>query len=375
MTELHTQASSQPQPRQLDPQLALAIAAAARQLPDLTPAQLVEILLRISNGELTATALASLTPKSLRKAGGDLLNDADGGSLRAALELLQGEALASIDSPEVSSAKLSGQTLWVACTSNSGELIDGHFGSCLRILIYEVGASGWALRKVLPTLACGHGEARSLALLELIKGCQLLITLSIGGPAAARVTNNNIHPLRVKQAEPAAISLSRLQQVVGGNPPPWLAKILGRNAAPAPWQATANDWAATAGDGLARAGNACGCGGHHHAQAHAQAAAFVASAHAAVSGEPVSSELAKTAGCGCGGNCEGGCQCGGDCQCHSEGHGSSPDCGCEGKGAGHQPAADGAAGAMAGSGCGGGGHGHGHGHGHQRGGCGCHSRA
>lgn len=366
MTELQTQASSQPEPRQLDPQLALAIAAAARQLPDLTPAQLVEILLRISNGELTATALASLTPKSLRKAGGDLLNDADGGSLRAALELLQGEALASIDSPEVSSAELSGQTLWVACTSNSGELIDGHFGSCLRILIYEVGASGWALRKVLPTLACGHGEARSLALLELIKGCQLLITLSIGGPAAARVTNNNIHPLRVKQAEPAAISLSRLQQVVGGNPPPWLAKILGRNAAPAPWQAEAGDWSASKADGLARAGNACGCGGHHHAQT--QAAAFVASAHAAVSGEPVSSELAKTAGCGCGGNGEGGCQCGGDCQCHSEGHGSSSDCGCEGKGAGHQPAADGAAGAMAGSGCGGGGHGHGH----KRGGCGCH---
>lgn len=357
MTELQTQASSQPEPRPLDPQLALAIAAAARQLPDLTPAQLVEILLRISNGELTATALASLTPKSLRKAGGDLLNDADGGSLRAALELLQGEALASIDSPEVSSAELSGQTLWVACTSNSGELIDGHFGSCLRILIYEVGSGGWALRKVLPTLACGHGEARSLALLELIKGCQLLITLSIGGPAAARVTNNNIHPLRVKQAEPAAISLSRLQQVVGGNPPPWLAKILGRNAAPAPWQATANDWAATAGDGLARAGNACGCGGHHH-HAQAQAAAFVASAHAAVSGEPVSSELAQTAGCGCGGNGEGGCQCGG------KGDGSSHDCGCEGKGAGHQAAAHGATA----GGC----HGGGHGREHKRGGCGCH---
>lgn len=363
MTELQTQASSQPQPRPLDPQLALAIAAAARQLPDLTPAQLVEILLRISNGELTATALASLTPKSLRKAGGDLLNDADGGSLRAALELLQGEALASIDSPEVSSAELSGQALWVACTSNSGELIDGHFGSCLRILIYEVGSSGWALRKVLPTLACGHGEARSLALLELIKGCQLLITLSIGGPAAARVTNNNIHPLRVKQAEPAAISLSRLQQVVGGNPPPWLAKILGRNAAPAPWQTEAGDWSATKadsthigsatkGDGLARAGNACGCGGHHRDQAHAQAAAFVASAHAAVSGEPV-----KAGGCGCGGNCEGGCQCGG------KGDGGSQDCGCEGKGAGLQATADSAAA----GGCGGG-----HGHGHKRGGCGCH---
>ena len=351
MTELHA-----PEPRQLDPQLALAIAAAARQLPDLTPAQLVEILLRVSNGELSVATLAGLTPKSLRKAGGDLLNDADGGSLRAALDLLQGEALAAVDSPEVSSAELSGQTLWVACTSNSGELIDGHFGSCLRILIYEVGASGWALRKVLPTLACGHGEARSLALLELIKGCQLLITLSIGGPAAARVTNNNIHPLRVKQAEPAAISLSRLQQVVGGNPPPWLAKILGRNAAPAPWQAEAGDWSASKADGLARAGNACGCDGHHHAQAHAhahahaQAAAFVASAHAAVSGEPVSSELAQTAGCSCGGNGEGDYPCGGDCQCDSEGHGSSSDCGYEGKGGG----------------------GHGHGHGHQRGGCGCH---
>ena len=121
MSELQTQASSQPEPRPLDPQLALAIAAAARQLPDLTPAQLVEILLRISNGELTATALASLTPKSLRKAGGDLLNDADGGSLRAALELLQGEALASIDSPEVSSAELSGSRMPLAATVTATE--------------------------------------------------------------------------------------------------------------------------------------------------------------------------------------------------------------------------------------------------------------
>ena len=71
----------------------------------------------------------------------------------------------------------------------------------------------------------------------LIDDCHLLCVLSIGGPAAARVVNAGIHPLKRPQAGDIPVLLRELQQVLGGEPPPWLARIIGRapaiSAAPA----------------------------------------------------------------------------------------------------------------------------------------------
>lgn len=57
--------------------------------------------------------------------------------------------------------------------------------------------------------------------------------LSIGGPAAARVVNAGIHPLKRPQAgDIPVLPLRELQQVLGGEPPPWLARS---SAAPRPF--------------------------------------------------------------------------------------------------------------------------------------------
>jgi nitrogen fixation protein NifX len=52
--------------------------------------------------------------------------------------------------------------------------------------------------------------------------------LSIGGPAAARVVNSGVHPFKRSQAEDIPVLLRELQQVLAGEPPPWLARIIGR---------------------------------------------------------------------------------------------------------------------------------------------------
>jgi hypothetical protein len=64
----------------------------------------------------------------------------------------------------------------------------------------------------------------------LIDDCDLLCVLSIGGPAAARVVNSGVHPFKRPQAEDISALLRELQQVLTGDPPPWLARIMGRTA-------------------------------------------------------------------------------------------------------------------------------------------------
>jgi len=65
-------------------------------------------------------------------------------------------------------------------------------------------------------------EARGAALQD----CALVYVAQIGGPAAARLVAKKIHPLKSKDCEPIRELVARLQQVLNGNPPPWLRKAM-----------------------------------------------------------------------------------------------------------------------------------------------------
>lgn len=67
--------------------------------------------------------------------------------------------------------------------------------------------------------------------MALIGDCDLLCVLSIGGPAAARVVNSGIHPIKRGAIGDIQPLLTELQQVLAGDPPPWLAKLRARAAA------------------------------------------------------------------------------------------------------------------------------------------------
>ncbi|MDG4597475.1 MAG: dinitrogenase iron-molybdenum cofactor N-terminal domain-containing protein [Candidatus Contendobacter sp.] len=216
--------------------IALRVALAARALPDGNPAPLLRALLAALGEPLTEDKLARLTVKDLKTAADGLLSEIDGPTLRQALSCLKGEdgidAATAIPDPQPYREGDLPNSIRVACASNRGERLDGHFGSCARFLIYQVSATEARLIAVRPAsavvrLTVDHSAGR----VALIEDCNLLCVLSIGGPAAARVVNSGIHPIKHPQPEDIPVLLAELQQVLAGEPPPWLARIIGRDSA------------------------------------------------------------------------------------------------------------------------------------------------
>lgn len=215
--------------------LALRIGLAARQLPDTTAGQLLRVLVAVLGEPLTETKLNSLKVRDLKTGADSALEEIDGAVLRLALHFLHGEEEAvtqkAIPTPHAHDDGPLPHSIQIACASNNGERLDGHFGSCARFLIYQVSATEARLIAVRPApvvtrLSVDHSAER----VALIDDCDLLCVLSIGGPAAARVVNSGVHPFKRPQAEDISALLRELQQVLAGDPPPWLARIMGRTA-------------------------------------------------------------------------------------------------------------------------------------------------
>lgn len=215
--------------------IALRIALAARQLPDTSSGRLLSILLTALGEPLTEAKLNSLTVKDLKIAADGALSEVDGPLLRRALSDLKGEnedaKIAEVPQPQPYDEGEMPHSIRVACASNGGERLDAHFGSCARFLIYQVSATETRLIDVRPApaatrLSIDHSADR----VALIQDCDLLCVLSIGGPAAARVVNSGVHP--IKRSWPGQVQpvLDELQAVLAGDPPPWLARIIGRAA-------------------------------------------------------------------------------------------------------------------------------------------------
>lgn len=222
-------------PATLNRETALRIALAARALPDTGVAQLLEILHQQVNGPLTEESLQGVTVTDLKigLAGSeedvDLL-DTPMSALKEAVRILWGETVADDLPQPVALAELPAGSIRVAVASNNGAQLDGHFGTCLRFLVYQVSSDAQTLVDIRSTLEAEEAEDKNAFRSELIGDCQVLYVVSIGGPAAAKVVRAGIHPLKKPQGGEAAAVLAELQQVMAGSPPPWLAKLLGKSA-------------------------------------------------------------------------------------------------------------------------------------------------
>jgi len=126
----------------------------------------------------------------------------------------------------------------VAIATQDLKSVDAHFAGARTIAIYEVSVEGSrmleAIRFDIASAEDGnHGddsEDRITPRLDAIRGCQLLFVRAIGGPAAAKVVNARIHPIKVTSDEPIGDVLARCQTMLKGNPPPWLRKVLQQDA-------------------------------------------------------------------------------------------------------------------------------------------------
>lgn len=121
----------------------------------------------------------------------------------------------------------------VAFCSESGSLIDSHFASSPSFFIYEIGTGishyVGKISLVEPTADSGRttGEEDKVSLrIKALHGCSIVYCAAIGGPAAARLVQNNIYPLKALEGTSIEEASQKLSQVLKNNPPPWLRKKL-----------------------------------------------------------------------------------------------------------------------------------------------------
>jgi nitrogen fixation protein NifX len=216
----------------LSEEIALRIGLAARALPDTDIPRLLSVLADAVGLPPTATSLDKLTVKDLKQAADGELADIDSAALKEALARLKGQGNTDIEpAPEPESYRDDElpNSIRVACASNGGELLDGHFGSCQRFLIYQVSAEAFKLidcRDIDPAAGELQDDKNSYRA-SLIEDCQVLYVASIGGPAAAKVVKRDIHPIKRPQMGKAREHIAELAKTLADKAPPWLAKIMG----------------------------------------------------------------------------------------------------------------------------------------------------
>jgi nitrogen fixation protein NifX len=224
-------------------EVAFRIALAAKVLPDVSIGELIAALQTHLN-DLTEDALSQLTVTQLKRAFGSIYEVDEGESageeanneeisaFKAAIRILWGET-EECQPPlpiEPYQAGDMPNSIRIAVASNTEEQLDGHFGSCHRYLIYQLSAEAIKLIDVRSALEADLSGDKNQFRVNLIKDCPLLYVVSIGGPAAAKVIQANIYPMKIEAGGEARAILADLQRAIATAPPPWLAKIMGVSA-------------------------------------------------------------------------------------------------------------------------------------------------
>ncbi len=213
----------------LSEDIALRIGLAARALPDTDPKRMLQLLHNAIGLPPTIEQLSRLRVRDLKQAAAGALNGVDQALLQRAVNYLNGEGLTEFDPPPATDAYQEGDlplSVRVACASNNGEFLDGHFGSCRRYLIYQISGQEWRLIACREADDGDDGSDRIGKRVALVTDCDILYTVSIGGPAAARVVRAGVHPIKQPASGSARAVITALQDVLKHQPPPWLAKKL-----------------------------------------------------------------------------------------------------------------------------------------------------
>ncbi|MEL7068653.1 MAG: dinitrogenase iron-molybdenum cofactor biosynthesis protein [Cyanobacteria bacterium J06581_3] len=222
-------------------EVALRIALAARALPDVSVGDLIEALQTSLGDELSEESLSYLTVTQLKRAFGNIYEVDEGewegedatnqeiASLKEAVRILWGEK-EECEHPLPVEPYQEGDmpnSIKIAVASNTEEQLDGHFGSCHRYLIYQLSANELKLIDVRSALEADLSSDKNKFRIDLIRDCPVVYVASVGGPAAAKIVQANIYPMKVEEGGEIREILKALQQAIATSPPPWLAKLMG----------------------------------------------------------------------------------------------------------------------------------------------------
>lgn len=220
-------------------EVALRIALAAKVFPDLSIGEFLGILQEQLKDNITEETLSQITVTSLKTALGQTYQldwDEDGEdanaaeiiALKEAVRILWGESSEADQLPNLETFEGdASHSVRVAVASNNQERLDGHFGSCLRFLIYQMSKEEIKLVEIRSALEADLSDDKNGFRVQLIKDCHILLLTAIGGPAAAKVVQAGIYPMKKEEGGLARDRLAELQHTLRTSPPPWLAKILG----------------------------------------------------------------------------------------------------------------------------------------------------
>ena len=218
---------------------ALRVALASRAMPNVTLPRLIALLQSHLGEQIDTDNLRAITVTNLKTGLGSMdgeEDDEDMGlgidAMKLAVRILWGEVQDDENLPQAEPYADGDipDSLRVAIASDSGNELNGHFGSCLRYLVYQVSATESRLIGVRSALEADFAEDKNLFRCQLIGDCHVLYVVSIGGPAAAKVIRADIFPIKLPNGGPAPEVIGRFQQALADSPPPWLAKILGVSA-------------------------------------------------------------------------------------------------------------------------------------------------
>jgi len=108
--------------------------------------------------------------------------------------------------------------------------VNEHFGQATEFYIWDIGPEEAAFSGIVQVQAeadmPGHSDDKIEARGAALADCALVYVGEIGGPAAARLVAKKIHPIKSKDGEPITAVVEKLQEVLKGNPPPWLRKAM-----------------------------------------------------------------------------------------------------------------------------------------------------
>jgi len=218
---------------------ALRIALAARALPTTTLPKLIEVLHNTIGAVLDEETLRTITVTNLKTGLGGLAGDEEDGEdiglglegMKLAVRILWGDTGddEGIPEPQPFADGDIPNSLRVAIASDSEAKLNGHFGSCLRFLIYQVSATDFRLIDVRDALEADFAPDKNGYRVQLIGDCHVVYVVSIGGPAAAKVIRGDIFPIKRIEGGEADDVIRQFQEVMQ-SPPPWLQKVLGVSA-------------------------------------------------------------------------------------------------------------------------------------------------
>jgi len=117
----------------------------------------------------------------------------------------------------------------IAFASSDGVTIDSHFASAPSFEMYKfTGDPQGIIHTSLASEDIMEANDKVDARIKMLHECAIVYCTQIGGPAAARLVQSGIHPLKVIEGTLIVDELNRLNKLLASKRlPPWLKKKVG----------------------------------------------------------------------------------------------------------------------------------------------------